>query len=279
MFTDNLVFTILVLIVLAAMLNKARNWRDVHPQERLGIMLAIGACVVSLAIAALDPPWAGRWIIAILVAGYAGYQILYSRSLRRHTVALDGFAGETGMTAIRNPQEEKANRELNDLLKWMQKDLYRWKAQGDYPALVAKKGDWTLVIRVPHAVDFDVNAPDYTMFAFIRRLNVNTIMAARWPLRQEERPKKTFSTGDDQFDKRFYLTGASQASDDALMVFNENVREHMMSLSDLPGWVRVERFGVYYYMPGAVTSKKQIDQAISLLEVIGQALSEAGQSR
>lgn len=276
MFADNLGLALLILVALAAMLYRTRNWGEIHPQERRGILVAIGACIIAFAVAILDPPWAGRWIMGILIAGFVGFQILYLMSRRMHAVTLDEFAGETGMTAIRNSEEERTNPEIRNLRKWMESDVYRWKARGYYPALVAEKGDWTLIVRVPHTVDFDFHALDHTMFAFIRKLNVNTILAGGWPLKEEDRPKKTLPTNDAEFDERFYLTGALQATDDALAVFNEKVREHMMSLTDLPGWIRVERFGIYYYMPGAVTSKAEIDQVISLLEVIGEAVSEAG---
>ncbi len=275
MFTNNLVFTLLILGVLGIMLNKIRTWRDTHPQQRLGIILVMAACAICLVIAAIDPPWAGRWIMGGLLVSLVAFQYLYSKSIKRHTKTLDLFAQETGMAAVLNAEQEKTNPLLSDLLKWMQKDLYHWKVRGGYPALVSKKGDWTLVIRVPYAVDFDVNAPDYTVFAYINRMSLNTVTAAHWPLKKEEHPTKSFPTGDKEFDSKFYLTGANQAMDDALWVFDETVREYLKSLPELPGWIRVERFGVYYYMPGAVTSMEQIDFGIKLVEIMGEAMSKS----
>jgi len=269
---ENLGFIFLCLVFIGFCLLGARGWKFLHPQKRLAVMLGIGAGLLAIVVALINPPWAGRWVLGIVIAGFAGYGGLYYMGRRQHARALDSFAVETGMVAVRNQDEENKVKELVELRKWLEPDLYKWKAAGQYPALVQKRGPWTLVIRTPLAVDFELNAPDYTCFSYIRKIPINTLIVQEYA-QQKTKPKKIFETGDLEFDKRYCITGVN--SQDAEAVFTKPVREYLKGLSQLPGWVRFERFGIYYFMPGSVASKNDIDKSLAALDFLASHVDNA----
>ncbi|QUL98786.1 MAG: hypothetical protein IMF26_01515 [Candidatus Fermentithermobacillus carboniphilus] len=272
---ENVGLVLLALVFIFFCAWKALGWRNLHPSRRLAITVGIVFSLVSIVISAVNPPWAGRWILGTVISAFLGYGLLYSLGRKQHEKTLDSFAAETGMTAVRTPQDEESSKELADLKKWMDRDLYKWKVSGQYPALVQKRGPWTLVVRVPLAVDFDLNAPDYTVFAYIRKIPMNTIIIAEMPLKEKDKPKKIFTTGDPEFDKRYYLTGVSAS--DALAVFKDEVRDYFKKLTSFSGWVRLERFGIYYYMPGMVGSRDDLEKSIALLDLLAKAVEKGAE--
>lgn len=243
---------------------QARDWKTLHPYRRLGIAVGMVTVVVAAVISTLDIPWVGRYVLGAIIAGFLSYGILYALSVKRHEKVLSSFAEAVGMRAIHNPQEESSDPDLFNVKKWLDKDIYKWKVGGTYPALVKKEGDWVYVVRVPKALDFDYGAPVVTCFAAVKKIPFNTLTLVE-RRRASRQPKKLFLTGDDSFDSRFFLSGAQ--SSDAETLFTRPVREFFGAMKEFPGTLRIEHYGVYYYMPGRVQTQEEVQEG---LRIIGQ---------
>lgn len=269
---ENLGVVILSLVFIGFCLWGGRQWKILHPQRRLAVVVGVSAGIMAILVALLNPPWAGRWLMVIVFSGLLAYGALYYAGRQHHAKTLDSFAAETGMVSVKTSEEERSAAELIDLRKWLEPDLYKWKVAGQYPALIQKRGEWTCVIRTPFAVDFELNAPDYTCFSYVRKIPLNTLTIQEYR-QQKTKPQKIFKTEDPDFDARFCLTGVNKQ--DALAIFVEPVRKYFLKMPILRGWIRLERFGIYYYMPGSVTSREQIDKGLELLDLLAKRIEDA----
>ncbi len=251
---------------------QTRDWKTLHPYRRLGIAVGMVTVVLAAVVSTLNIPWVGRYVLGAIIAGFLSYGILYALSVKRHEEALSSFACAVGMRAIHNPKEESSDPDLFNIKKWLDKDIYKWKVGGTYPALVKKEGDWVYVVRVAKALDFDYDAPVATCFAAVKKTPFNTLTLVE-RRRASRQPKKIFSTGDDSFDSRFFLSGAQ--SSDAETLFTPPVREFFSGMKDFPGTLRVERYGVYYYLPGRVQTHEEVQEGLRIMTQVCRWVDES----
>lgn len=251
---------------------QARDWKALHPYRRLGIAVGMVTVVIAAVVSTLNIPWVGRYVLGTIIAGFLSYGILYALSLKRYEKALSSFANAVGMRAIHDPQEESSDPDLFNIKKWLDKDIYKWKVGGTYPALVKKEGDWVYVVRVPKALDFDYDAPVATCFAAVKKIPFNTLSLVERQ-RASRQPKKLFLTGDDSFDSRFFLSGAQ--SYDAETLFAPPLRDFFGSMKEFRGTLRVERYGVYYYMPGRVQTHEEVQEGLRIIAEVCRWVDES----
>jgi hypothetical protein len=278
---NSIPLVVLALFFVGFFLYQVRKWKDLEPMSRKAIYVGIGTALSAAVIAIIDPPWAGRWLFLVLIIGFAAYWVLFYGGMKKHGNTLNTYGLETEMSVVRNKEEERNNADMAWLRKWLEPDVYDFKVGGEYPALVQNRDPWVLVVRIPTAKgvldivpesEFDFGTPNFTAFSYVRKIPVSRVMLSKQSLAANP-PKKIFTTGDDDFDKLFYLTGVSQ--NEAQQIFTPEViswfKEHHYSI----GWVRVERFGIYCFRNGIVESREDILDGISLLELIAEAIDQA----
>ncbi|MHB9059325.1 MAG: CPBP family glutamic-type intramembrane protease [Bacillota bacterium] len=251
-------------------IHDASRW----PLERRLLTALSGLSAILLLLMLTVIPVSGRVVLLTVVVVFAAAfgAMAYTRSRFKETLA--DLAKEMEFTHVARPQDEVGDPLISGLHWSYPPDIYDLKIEGGYPYVVGRYRDFTVMVRRPRAVEFELDAPDTTRVAIYHRSHVEGL--AVYSVRRYPRTLRLTPTGDEEFDRRFKVQGRDLTELKAIL--NHDVRRRLVAL-DRVGvtGVTINPQGLFFYEPGLVTNAADLRDILELLAAM--AAGVAGLSR
>ncbi len=240
------------------------------PLERklLTALSALSAVLILLMLTVI--PVSGRVILltTVVAIGAAFGAMGYTRSRFKETLA--DLAHEMEFTHIARPQDEVGDPLISGLHWSYPPDIYNLKIEGDYPYVVGRYRDFTVMVRRPRAVEFELNAPDTTRVAVYHRSHVKGLTV--YSVRRYPRTLRLTPTGDEEFDRRFKVQCRDLA--ELRSILNDDVRRRLVALDSVGvTGVTINPQGLFFYEPGLVTNAADLRDILELLAAMAAGVA------
>ncbi len=251
---------------LATASHDAARW----PLERklLAGLTGLSAVIILLLLTVI--PVTGRVVLSATLMAFAGAFVVmgYTRSRYRGTLA--DLAREMEFTHVERPEQEVGDPLVGGLHWSYAPDIYALKIDGQYPYVIGRYRDFTVMVRRPRAVEFELNAPDTTRVAVYHKSLVKGLTV--YSARRYPRTLHLTATGDEEFDRRFKVRCRDLTELRAIL--NDDIRRRLVGL-DRVGvtGVTVNPQGLFFYEPGLVTKAADLREVLELLTAMAAAVA------
>lgn len=238
-------------------------------QKKLTLLLVVATALGMAAVIAFVPN-PGRPAIGVLALGGLLWLAVVRISAARYAAALKQAAGELGLDYLAGPADEKRSAFLSKMRQLGESDIFRWKVDGKFPAVVGDFSGFPVVVRVPVGLDFDAAAPDSTRIAAYHTVKM-TGLAVYDRTRLKKPPKGRQVTLDDPaFDTRFLVVALRP--EEARAVLSPQVREALLKAGDL-GFrgLEVNRYGVFLHEEGKISKAEVLRKRLELVTTVAAA--------
>lgn len=239
-------------------------------QKKLTYLLVVLTAVGIVAAVKLVPDNPGRAGVAVLVAGVFSWFVVARAAHARYCAVLKEASRDLELDYLATPDDEKRSPFLERMRTTADSDVFRWKIDGRFPALVGLYEGFTVAVRVPVGLDFDAGAPDSTRVAAYHEVKM-TGFSVYDRTRVKKTPKGRQATFDDvAFNERFLVL--AHRPEEAKAVLTPEIRAALLEAGGI-GFrgVDVNRYGVFLYEEGKVSDAVVVRKRVALVTTLAKA--------
>ncbi|MCL6581268.1 MAG: hypothetical protein K6U08_06615 [Firmicutes bacterium] len=242
-------------------------------QRKLTLVLA-GITAVGVVVALVLSPTSGRPAVLVMVAGGLGWFVVMRVVNARYSRVLSEASRVLGLQLLSGPQDDGRSELISRMKMSAERDVFRWKVDGKYPALAGEFEGLPVVVRVPVGVAFDAGAPDSTRIAAYHSVKMTGFTVYDRSKVTKPPQGRTVATGDPDFDARFLVL--AHKPEEALAVLGPEVRRVFLEAGST-GFrgVEVNRYGVFLHEEGKVSSADLVRRRLELVVRVARAVREA----